>query len=501
MENEIKKAFEGVTPRMASDIFEECRACGEKVSPICMPSKRRSVNPFAVIAAVLAVMLLGVFSLKAVQTSRTVVSDVTVDVNPSILMELNKKDKVIDIKALNEDAKGVIADLKLEGKNVEDAANRLVSALVETGYIRDDANSVLITVSGKDDAKNRQLAASVSAEAEKAIGDKNIAGAVLAQVIAEDASVKALAQAQHISEGKAALAKAVAEYDHENGDAEALAQLSINDLGILAEANHSAQSASANLKITGKPSDSGYVGRDFAISAAVNAAAPTQESSGSASVRFNVEIGALSYDVDLKAADGEYKVSVNAATGEIIKMISTAIKDAVESIDKEIAAVQENAAAGFAEQSANTPSEQTMSRIGDAGEELGNIIQDSLHDAAVILEEGHSGNPGNSHSYSSWGEWGNAYGDAWEAWARHYGKSYAQWGSEYGNLWEQWAEQYADQWETWAERYDGDWEAWVRDFSGDWTSWLNAFTGVNNVEGRSIIDNIAKFIGGVLNIG
>lgn len=85
----------------------------------------------------------------------TVVSTVTMDINPSIKVNINKDNKVIEVIALNEDAKSIISD-ELKEKNISDVIEKLTSNLLSNDYFKDDA-TIILSVEGEvssEDIKN-----------------------------------------------------------------------------------------------------------------------------------------------------------------------------------------------------------------------------------------------------------------------------------------------------------------------------------------------------------
>ena len=93
--------------------------------------------------------------LEEVKFDTTVVSTITMDINPSIKVIINKDNKVIDVIALNEDAKGIISD-EFKEKSVSDVIIKLTSNLLVNNYFKDDA-TIILNVEGEvssDDIKN-----------------------------------------------------------------------------------------------------------------------------------------------------------------------------------------------------------------------------------------------------------------------------------------------------------------------------------------------------------
>lgn len=75
---------------------------------------------------------------------------ITLDINPSIEINLDKNDKVISVKALNEDAKEIIED-NLKDKSFDDVLRSISNKLIEKDYGKDKDIVMLINSSGEDD--------------------------------------------------------------------------------------------------------------------------------------------------------------------------------------------------------------------------------------------------------------------------------------------------------------------------------------------------------------
>ena len=108
------------------------------------------------LAAACAAIVVGlgamIYSLNAVTDS-----SISIDVNPSIEIITNKRDKVIKVNALNEDAEKVIGAMKLDDTSLDVTVNELVSAMVEYGYISADKRDILVTVENKNEEKAKSI--------------------------------------------------------------------------------------------------------------------------------------------------------------------------------------------------------------------------------------------------------------------------------------------------------------------------------------------------------
>ena len=93
---------------------------------------------------------------------------VTMDVNPSIQLQLDKNLNVIDTIAVNKEAKQLLESMELKKTQVNVAINAVLGSLVKEGYLTDKNNTVLLSVENKDD-----LEALLVATLNKAIKDIN----------------------------------------------------------------------------------------------------------------------------------------------------------------------------------------------------------------------------------------------------------------------------------------------------------------------------------------
>ena len=74
------------------------------------------------------------------------VAVIGIDVNPSLELSINSKNKVIGVNTNNEDGKKVLGDMNLKGSNVDVAVNAIFGSMVKNGYINENDNSVLISM-------------------------------------------------------------------------------------------------------------------------------------------------------------------------------------------------------------------------------------------------------------------------------------------------------------------------------------------------------------------
>jgi len=143
-------------------------------------SKYARRNPISsiVIAAAAFLLMVGV----GAWAYSSPVYYVSLDINPSMTMEVNLFERVIGTEFLNEDAKALLEGLDLQNKTVEEAIAEIVSLLAAAGYLDDDGNLIIATAA-KDGEKAKQLAERLMATAEKEADENDAHPKVAAEAL------------------------------------------------------------------------------------------------------------------------------------------------------------------------------------------------------------------------------------------------------------------------------------------------------------------------------
>lgn len=180
-------------------------------------------------AAMLAVLVGLGAGIQGWRSGQTVASVVSLDVNPSIQLQVNRKERVLSAEPLNADAWTILKDMELEGTQLNVAVNAIVGSLLQNGYLAEAGSAILISVEDSDAQRAGRLEAelnqTVSAAVEKAV--------VLSQVLTYDAGQTP--GTAGVSAGKAALVQSIQAL---NGSLvfEDLAALSVEELWQLRDA-------------------------------------------------------------------------------------------------------------------------------------------------------------------------------------------------------------------------------------------------------------------------
>ena len=315
--NDVENRVEAAFSRLAPDAFDAVLSdCGSRKGQVIMMTEKKRPNRWKRCAAGIAAAVLlmtGIFGVQNYRENYTVASRVSLDVNPSISITVNSRERVLGVVPLNDDAVRVIGDMDFSGSSLDVTVNALIGSMLRNGYLSEMANSILVSVDGKDSAKSAALQQKLTSELETMLRSDGFAGAVLSQTVASDPDLKALADRCGISEGKAQFICRLIEKDsrYTFGD---LAQLSINELNLLTSSGAELESVQS----VGSASDKRYVGATAAKKAALNHANVPESSISAYRCEFDWEDGMMVYEIEFSSGGLEYDYEINALTGAVV---------------------------------------------------------------------------------------------------------------------------------------------------------------------------------------
>lgn len=300
LEQRLRTAMEHAAPDPLERILASCGT--QKGTVIPMTNNKKKRWPALAAAAVLAVLLCGGFGLHGWQTAHAVASVVSLDVNPSIQLQVNQKERVLSAQALNEDAQVILEGMDLRDAQLNVAVNAIVGSLLQHGYLGRLSSAILISVEDSDTQRAARLETALTAEVDAALQNASAGAAVLSQVVTYDAGLEPQAQANSISVGKAALIRRVQELNGQLPFAD-LAALSVEELQQLWE--------------TGAPALP--IGRDDAAYAAQEYAGLLAVDAVTWDVDPELDEYPAHYEVELKTVFGEFDYDVDAYSGKVLK--------------------------------------------------------------------------------------------------------------------------------------------------------------------------------------
>ena len=302
MERRLSAALDKTAPDDVDGVLSRCTERKGTVVPMKKKNNRMK-NWMQTVAACLAVLLLGGGGL-LVQQAHAVTSVVSLDVNPSIELRVNSREKVVSCQALNQEAQAVLEDMDggrdLKGVKADVAVNAIVGSLVRCGYLDSLSSAILISVEDKDQARAQRLQQELTNVAGGALG--NSQAAVLSQTVQQDKELEKQAKANNISTGKAALIRQAMALNS-SLTFEGLAKLSVEELRDLIEAG-----------APGMP-----IGMQAALEAAANYAGLTTADITDADVDPELDENPAHYEVEFQVpGKGELEYKVEAYTGQVL---------------------------------------------------------------------------------------------------------------------------------------------------------------------------------------
>ena len=136
-EKRIRKAFEHVAPDHLNDVMEQCNAQKQQQKGKILlmtnkaPTPKRSRLPRILAAAAALVLLLTGTAVYGLNTR--VCATVALDVNPSIELNVNRRERVVSVSPINNDGKQRLGDMDLTGSDLQVAVNALVGSMLRQG--------------------------------------------------------------------------------------------------------------------------------------------------------------------------------------------------------------------------------------------------------------------------------------------------------------------------------------------------------------------------------
>ena len=124
----------------------------DEIVPRQFPRQRLRWQRLAAACVLLVLCAGGIFSWLWFSTKAVV----SIDVNPSVALSLNRFEYVIDTQAGNTDGAEVLDDVSLKNLKLSTALDALMGAMSRKGYL-DDQAQISVFVDGSDDDFNREL--------------------------------------------------------------------------------------------------------------------------------------------------------------------------------------------------------------------------------------------------------------------------------------------------------------------------------------------------------
>ena len=129
-------------------------------------------------------------------------SFVTVDINPSVDLELNAFGQVIDVIPNNADAEVILSQTSVKGMNVSEAVCTIAELAVQNGYLdpNSDGNSILVSGMDSEGTDMQDKLDTIVNQVKTSLANRSIKSMVLTEVTTNE--IKSLADEMGVSPGK-----------------------------------------------------------------------------------------------------------------------------------------------------------------------------------------------------------------------------------------------------------------------------------------------------------
>ena len=317
-EQKIRTAMEHATPDVLEEILSSCNTQkGDQI--IMMNTKKKNIiAAWAAVAACLLLICTSVFGINTWRIGNTVDSTIMLDVNPSISIKVNAKERVLEVSPMNDDAEVILDGMDLKGTELSVAVNAIIGAMLRNGYLSDIQNSILVTVENTDAEKSNNLKQQIISIINSACGEEDLDAAVLTQNMTEDNDLEKLANEYSISCGKAALIQKLIGKDA-SLTFEELAPLSVNEIVLIAESRDLDEALAALIEKIGSASDKAYIGVDSAKQIAFEDAGVTSNDIVKMEIELDSRNGNIVYEVEFETADTKFEYDILATDGTILE--------------------------------------------------------------------------------------------------------------------------------------------------------------------------------------
>lgn len=308
----VRAAFEHATPNVLESVLSDCRE--QKGTVIVMKEKRNWISRLTAAAAAVALVIGLGAGVVFYRNERAIAASVSLDVNPSVQLQVNRKNRVLEVTANNADGKTILADMDLTGSDLKVAVNAIIGSMVRSGYLNEAANSVLVSVDSKDTAAGSALQEQLAQVISVSLDADAFSGAVISQTVESSTALQNRAQEYGISVGKASLIEQITAQDS-HYRFEDLADLSINDLKLISQSS-AIELEHANQ--VGSASEKEYIGREAALQAALTPLKASLEDTSQQEIEMDFENGVMVYEVEFTLDGMEYDFEIDAKTGYVL---------------------------------------------------------------------------------------------------------------------------------------------------------------------------------------
>lgn len=145
MKNNIKKELNNVFSNLINSNFEDVSQKINSDSGVVLNIKKEKSKKI-ILGGCLSFACLIILFIGLLYFNNNSVAVIGIDVNPSLEIYVNSKNKVVKVNTNNDDANIMLNGLNLKGTDINKALNTIFASIIKDGYITNEDNSVLLSL-------------------------------------------------------------------------------------------------------------------------------------------------------------------------------------------------------------------------------------------------------------------------------------------------------------------------------------------------------------------
>lgn len=156
LEKNLQKEIEDIkAPYVLDKVLSSDQSKFKETVTEKRPTLKTRWLPLSISAFVLILAI--IFAMPILTFDSSTFATISIDVNPSIELQLNQNNEVIDITALNDDGSDLLLDFSYKRKTVDVVLENLTNKLIEQGYITPQEKFFYLTVNCDDSEAKAQI--------------------------------------------------------------------------------------------------------------------------------------------------------------------------------------------------------------------------------------------------------------------------------------------------------------------------------------------------------
>lgn len=275
-----------------------------------------SITKMITTAAAAIVLIAGAVLVTSAIARRQIAATVTLDMDASLTLSVNKEGEVVEISAADQRGKKALAGFDRTSDDAHAAAAELIAHLIGNGTLSEYDNTVLLTADSADENTEEALRAECAKAVEAAYADNHFDGALLSQNTDDSKEADRIVARYHVSRGKAQLLRELIGADN-SMSYRSLSRMNINDLNLIAD---SIDLSYHEITESGTSSSLGYLKENEVVRIVID---HLGEDDVDIRIRLDARDGELLYRLSVKSGDVMYTYNLVASSGEIITVIKS----------------------------------------------------------------------------------------------------------------------------------------------------------------------------------